>query len=74
MPLDPRWFNLSPSLTRVFGVLCKPYNAFNRHFDPARATPAHQWGFGLLQAGHRHLLYIGHDRAYVLFVCVWGRP
>ena len=71
-----RWFNLSPHGILWRGYLIKPWNAFNRWFDPHWATqmnePAHQWGFGLLQIGRRHLIYIGHDSAYLLFVCLIG--
>lgn len=69
-----RWFNIGPPLVRVFGVYVKPFNAFNRHFDPQHADPPHQWGFGLLQIGHRHLVFVGHDSAYLLFVRLGGRP
>lgn len=71
-----RFFNVSSPGIVWRCRLWKLWNAFNRHYDPTWAAdndePKHQWGFGLLQSGHRHLFYVGHAYAYVLFVCVWS--
>lgn len=70
------WFNLSAPGIVWRCRLIKPWNAFHHVYDREWARraeePARQWGFGLLQVGRRHLLYVGHAYAYVGFVRVWG--
>jgi len=74
MKLD--WFNLSSPGIVWRRRLIKPWNAFRRRYQgewaKANNEPALQWGFGVLQVGRRHLLYVGHAYAYLLFVRVWG--
>lgn len=57
------WFNASPPFRRLFGVLFKPYNLFNRNGYDLK-----EWGFGLLQIGSGHLFYVGTAGFYLLFI------
>ncbi len=57
------WFNLSAPWCRPGGLWVRLWNVFNR-----RSTEGHYWGFGLLQIQQRHLLYLGHSGAMLLFL------
>ena len=66
-----RWFNVSGpcfklAWRRRVNFLWL-WNCFNRR----TADGDHWWGVGVLQVGHRHLLYMGHSGISILFL---GRP
>ena len=64
--MNLHWFNLHPEFIYTFGARWKLFNAFNRVSEDG-----HFWGFGILQIYGRHLLYVGHDQAWVLFTRAW---
>ena len=55
------WFNLNPTFTRTLGISWKPFNAFHRHLEQ---PDGRVFGFGLLQFGQRHLIYIGYSESF----------
>lgn len=60
MKFDINWFNASPRFVRLFGVLFKSYNLFNRKYVATQGEPLrHDWGIGLIQFGAGHLFFIG---------------
>lgn len=68
---DFHWFNLHRGFIKVFGKNVKLFNAFNR----VCANGDHYWGFGLLQIGRAHLLYIGyvfHLKVRLFFMQIYG--
>jgi hypothetical protein len=61
--MDLAWFNVSAPWMRIGRVNVKLWNFFNRV-----STDGHWWGFGLLQIGKRHLLFVGFCGVRALFI------
>lgn len=71
----PRWFNIGSGawkIRRGRDLIAHVWlwDCFNRRC----ADGDHYWGVGLLNINGRHLLYIGHEHADVLFARVWRAP
>jgi hypothetical protein len=60
---NPRFFNLSTPWWRIGRHHVRLLQVFNRD-----TTVGHFWGIGVLQIGHRHLLYVGWQGVRVLFL------
>ena len=61
--IDPNWFNVSaPAFRSPIGRV-RLWNLFRRV-----STDGTWWGFGLLQIGSRHLLYVGEQGVRALFL------
>lgn len=55
-----RWYNWSAPTWRRFRL----WNLFNRRCENGE----HYWGVGVLQFRNRHLAYVGHSGASLLFL------
>lgn len=65
------WFSLSAPAIWVHRGLSRPiliwlWDCFHRETEDGR-----HWGIGLLNISGRHLVYVGHEKADVLFVHLW---